>query len=160
MTDAPAPFLDPSLIVTAIEQAVAVLHRPVAVSELGTAEDARDPKLTEVDARIHVIAERTEARGPGGMGSGRDATETLALVLRVRDPSPDDDGASARVSLRSLRGVVFAALEGRRIDPAWSPLRYLGGELLVQERGVYKTYHWVERYAADTRLPVRPRTAV
>lgn len=154
-----APFLDPALIVAAVSTAVATLPRPVAVSEVGATSDARDPRVAEVAARIHIIAERTQPDGPGGLGNGRETTDTFALVLRVQDVAPDADGASARVDLRTLRLVVFEALEGRRIDPAWSPLRYLGGELLVQEQGVYKTYHWVERYAADTRLPVRPRTA-
>jgi hypothetical protein len=149
------PFFDPGLIVTALLSAVETMPSPVAVYELGEVDDTRDPRVAEVPNRVQVVAERTQIEGPGGLGNGDTAVETIALVLRVQDPTPDDEGHASRVTLRDLRGFVYAALAGVSVDAHWSPLRYLGGELLMQERGVYRSYHWVERYSTETTLAER-----
>lgn len=152
MTLATAKFYDLDLIIMALRETAATAEVELAVTEIGSVT------LNAAPLAIGVTTEQTEVSGPGGMGSGRTATETVALLLRVREPSAAHAAAAeARVTLRSLRALAFAALEGARLDADWSPLRYLGGQLLVHEAGPYASFAWVERYAADTQMPIRPR---
>jgi hypothetical protein len=152
MTLSTDAFFDLDLVITALRATAETAEVDLTVTEVGSVT------LTSSALAIGVATEQTEVTGPAGLGNGRTATETLALLLRVREPSAAHTaGAAARVTLRSLRALAFTALEGTRLAAGWAPLRYVGGQLLLHDAGPYASFAWVERYATERQLPIRPK---
>jgi len=149
------PFIDPALIVAALSAGETAALADVIV-EIGGIDAATERRATHGRCAILIAALETDTRGPEGLGNGRHLSETIRVVIQLRNAA-QDDGAAARPSLRAIRAAIFADLEGARLDAAWAPLRYLGG-YMPEELILDRYYYWIERYQSETPAPVRPRT--
>lgn len=147
-----APFFDLELIRTALAPVLtAGLAREIEI--LGSVQRAGPTQALRQFPSVLIVTEGTDCEGPRGVGNGRFVRESFALVLHLRQTAPND--ATAGASLAALRSALWEILEGNRLDLAWAPLRYDGGQLLAAEDTLYS---WLDRYSTETAAPTRPRS--
>lgn len=149
-----APFLDPSLIVTAL----AGLIESETVAEISTVTDmerAKDRRGRQASPALFVVPHESSVSGPPGVGNGRELAETVGIVIQLKDASAGCGGAPA--SITAIRAAIFDALEGLRLGPQWAHLRYLGGNLLDLGDDPGTVYRWVDVYQTESPVTVRPR---
>jgi hypothetical protein len=146
-----APFFDPELVVAALQPLVpGTVWSVLQLASVGRADQAQGLRPAP---GIIVVPERCAVSGPGGLGNDRTITETIGLVIQVRDVGARDHLAEDAV--HGIRLAVWDLLEGKQLHARWSPLRYAGGEIVQLDDGFYS---WVERYLTERPAPTRPRT--
>ena len=143
------PCFDPDLIVTALTTALAETSPTVAVYEVGTAQDLARARAARSPIAILVFNDRTQ------VANGQ-FTDTLGLLLELRDASPDD-GQTRLGRLRDLREAVFDTLDGARLDTDWEPLRYVGGRLFDLGDDSIARLAWLEFYETGRGKTLRNR---
>ena len=143
------PCFDPGLIVTALTTALAETSPTVAVYEVGTAQDLSRARAARSPIAILVFNDRTQ------VANGQ-FTDTLGLLLELRDASPDD-GQTRLGRLRDLREAVFDTLDGARLDTDWEPLRYVGGRLFDLGDDSSARLAWLEFYETGRGKTLRNR---
>lgn len=151
----PAPFLDPQLIVQALDAGIPQ-SLGVMVVEIGDPDQARERRALLADASVLVLPQWTDVEGPTGLGNGRIIQETIGVIIQIRRAS-QDGGGKGRVQMRAVRSAVFEVLEGRQIDPLWSPGLYTGGRLLDLGDDPGLITRWLELYRYETPSYIRPR---
>lgn len=148
-----SPFLDPSIIVSALESGLES-GLVDSVSEIGALDQAAARRARSHPRALFVAPHRTEAAGPEGVGNDRHLQETFGIVIQLRHAG-QDAGNQARASLRAVRGAIWSALEGLRVDLDWAPLRYLGGFILDLDDDPATIYRWVDLYQTERSIPTR-----
>ena len=143
------PCFDPDLIVTALTTALAETSPTVAVYEVGTAQDLARARAARSPIAILVFNDRTQ------VANGQ-FTDTLGLLLELRDASPDD-GQTRLGRLRDLREAVFDTMDGARLDTDWEPLRYVGGRLFDLGDDSSARLAWLEFYETGRGKTLRNR---
>lgn len=143
------PCFDPGLIVTALTAALAEANPTVAVYEVGTAQDLAKARAARSPLAILVFNDRTQ------VANGQ-FTDTLGLLLELRDATPDD-GQTRLGRLRDLRADVFDTLDGARLDTDWEPLRYTGGRLFDLGDETSARLAWLEYYETGRGKTLRNR---
>ncbi|MBV5274457.1 MAG: hypothetical protein JZU52_12710 [Lamprocystis purpurea] len=142
-----APFFDLAVIAAAL----APLRDTGLVRDLrllGSAERADPASGVRQPPSVLIVPERTVCTGPEGIGRGRTLTETIGILVQVRNLDSDD--AAAATAIGAIRAAVWTALEGQRLaPPTWGPLRYQGGQMIAIAEGLFT---WMDRY--DTAAPV------
>ncbi|AFL75405.1 hypothetical protein [Thiocystis violascens] len=151
-----APFLDPELLVSALSGAlVPTLAEQVLSAGHPGAAHARRARIGS--PALIVCPHLSVPYGPEGLGNGRFLAETYGVLIQVRTAAPDA-WIEVATTLRTLRAGLFDTLEAARLDPAWAPLRYVGGERMDVDDDPAQIYRWIEYYQTETALTLRPRT--
>ena len=129
--------------------ALAETSPTVAVYEVGTAQDLARARAARSPIAILVFNDRTQ------VANGQ-FTDTLGLLLELRDASPDD-GQTRLGRLRDLREAVFDTMDGARLDTDWEPLRYVGGRLFDLGDDSSARLAWLEFYETGRGKTLRNR---
>lgn len=140
------PFLD----LTAIRTLLSGLVTAGTVRDLrilGSQQRAVAGLVVWACPGIAIIPGSSTVSGQQGLGNGRILSERIEIVIQIEQMLADDGSAAA--SLSSIRAAVFAALEGHRPLPLWSPLRYQGGQLFAIDNAVYT---WVDSYQTQASV--------
>lgn len=145
------PFLDPGDLLTALTPLLGDDDTPAIVQDLrvlGEADRAAPGQLVRRLPGIAIVPTSTAAQGPAGLGNHRILTESVDLLIQVAQFAGLD--ATALGTLRTIRGAVFARIEGQRPAADWSPWRYQGGKLLGIDN---ESWTWIDRYSTQRGVP-------